>query len=256
MEKGKYINVYDVLYNAEYTGKKYDEKWEYFDIICKSIPNFDLFDFYKKSEQFRNEGGLVLDITGITRISNEFPTLSSNGEEAYLKYKSEQLESVIFIDKKVTWENTKSIFPNFELEAIKKIFDYCKENGIIEYTTRDVFVYASDGIYAIIYENIKIPLGKKKNSEINSNIIINNGTIQNVNQAFNQNIKNDDDLFTLINNKLESIKFELANQYNDKINELENAIKKKDKKSVLTIISELSSVGSLIATALQAYFIK
>lgn len=252
MKKEKYISLYDAIFNADYTEKDYKEKWEDFNNATSNINNFDLYDFYEKSEPFINDKGFVQDITGVNKISNQFPSLTLTGEKSYLKYKSEQISRVIEEHKKITAENTKNIFPNFELEAIKKVLDYCKDINIISYKGQ-VCVYADNSIYTIIYDNITIPLVEEDKNGINYNSIINYGTMNGVNQAFNLNISNDDELFSLINDKLEVMKLELNNQHNDKIEELEKAVKKKDKKSILTIISELASVGSLVATVIQMY---
>jgi len=242
----KFIKLYDVIFNNEYTEKEFNEKWTIFKRISQSIDKFNLANFYDKAKLLLNNQGFDSGISGVNYISNQFPSFTQTGEITYLKYKSEQIERIIEEHKKITFENTKVIFPDFELEAIKKVLDYCKDKKIITYNGR-VFVYASDEIYTIIYENIIIPLVAETTSNVNYNQITNYGVMSGVNQAFNLNITNDSDLFNLITDKLEAIKLELNNQHNDKILELENSVKKKDKKSTLTILSELASLGSFIA---------
>ena len=69
-----------------------------------------------------------------------------------------------------------------------------------------------------------------------------NGNVANVNNI------SDEKLFELLDSKIEAIKMEMKNNdCKDKLEKLENAIKMKDKKSVLSILSELASIGSFIA---------
>lgn len=79
-----------------------------------------------------------------------------------------------------------------------------------------------------------------------------------ISQQGNNNVANinnvkDEELFLLLEEKIDALKIEMQNKNcEDKLIELENAIKKKDKKSILSILSELASIGSFIA----AMFIK
>ena len=95
------------------------------------------------------------------------------------------------------------------------------------------------------------------NSKILHNIYINNSG-QFVNQLGNNNMANikinDEQLFALLNDKMEALKTEMQNKNcEDKIKELEEAIKNKDKKSALEIISQLAGIGSFIATGISMF---
>ena len=73
-----------------------------------------------------------------------------------------------------------------------------------------------------------------------------------INQLGNGNNANinmsDDKLFLLLEEKIEALKIEMQNKNcEEKIKELENAIKEKNKKNILSIASELASIGSFIA---------
>lgn len=139
-------------------------------------------------------------------------------------------------------------------EAIREILNECRNIGLIEFDDNKTFIYASDRLYNIFYNNIRVIINKQNSSY--GNIYINNSG-QLVNQLGNDNVANiskvnDEQLFLLLNEKLEALKMELQNKNcEEKFKKLEEAMNKKDKKKVLSILSELASIGSFIASMIM-----
>lgn len=241
MIKEKYIKLLDVIFNEELEDNDYSEKWKNFDRVSSTIEGFQLRDFVDNcSNYLERRRGLDVNISGIARIMNDFPVFSTSGMYNYLLIKEKQIKNVLYEDGELSEENTKEIFENLNQSAIKQIIVDCIDKRIVECNGK-------------IYENNKIMLERivpfaKSNSTYN-NYIFNTGTMNNVSQNINIS---DMQLYSMILSKIDLMKKELDNKQNEKIDELILAVNKKDKKSVLTILSELCSIGSAVATGIMA----
>lgn len=248
----KNIALFNYVYSSMYEADKDDDlKWEEFKMICKEKMKYLPYDFIENNKMLltMNENNMWQDIVGNKETVGEFVILNFRGQIEYIDYKVNEIKVLIQNYGNQTFKNLENIFDYMCNEAIREILNECRNKGLIEFNN-NIFIYASDRLYNIFYDNIKVVSEgeKKMNSK---NVVINNGEM--VYQCGNGNTVNlgidDDKLFELLENKLEAIKIEMKdNKCEDKLKNLECSIKKKDKKSVLTILAELASAGSFIAT--------
>ena len=241
MIKEKYIKLLDIIFNEQFEDNDYSKKWENFDSVSSTIEGFQLRDFADNcSNYLEKHRGIDVNISGAARIMNDFPVFSNTGMHSYLQIKEKQIENVLYEHETLTDENTKEIFENLNQSAIKQIIGDCIDKKIV-------------GCNGKIYENNKIIFKRivpfaNDNSTYN-NYIINTGTMSNISQNININ---DMQLYSMILSKVDLMREELGNKQNEKIDELILDITQKDKKSVLTILSELCSIGSVIAAGIMA----
>lgn len=248
----KNISLFNYVYSSMYEEDKDDDlKWEEFKIICLEKMKYLPYDFIEKNKMLltMNEKNMWQDLAGNKETVGEFVILNFYGQKEYIDYKVKEIKAIIKNYGNQAFKNLENIFDYMCNEAIREILNECRNKGLIEFSN-NIFMYASDRLYNIFYDNIKIIISDGESNMNSKNVVINNGKM--VYQMGNGNIANmgidDDKLFELLENKLEAIKMEMKNSNcEDKLQDLETAIKKKDKKSVLTILSELASIGSFIA---------
>lgn len=239
MIKEKYIKLLDVIFNEMFEDNSYGEKWKKFDSVATEIENFKLRDFVDNcSDYLKSHRGFDVNISGIARIINDFPVFSTSGIYNYLLIKEKQVKNVLNEDGILSSDNTREIFEKLNHSAVKQIINDCIEKKIIESHGKAF----EDN--KIIFERI-VPFIENKNSY--NNYIFNSGTMNNISQGININ---DDKLYSLVNSKIDLIKKELGKEYNKKIDELVTAVNNKNKKSVLTTLSELATIGSVIAAGI------
>lgn len=242
MIKEKYIKLLDLIYNVEFEDIDYDEKWKKFDEVSLKIDGYTLDDFVTETIRYLEKGkGFDTGIVGIARISNDFPIFSENGLKYYYSIKSEQLKNAFHEHDFLNNENINNIFGDLNVQAIKHILNYCLDEKIIS-SNGNIY---ENGI--VVFDRI-VPF--KENNNTYNNFIYNSGNMTNVSQTINNN---DTELYDIILSKIDLIRNELGDNYNSKIDDLVNAINKKNKKSVLTILSELVTIGSVVVNGIMAY---
>lgn len=210
------------------------------------------YDFIKTNKILltMNEKNMWQDISGNKETTGEFVILNFYGQKEFINYKSNELKSIIHNYGKDAFKKTNNVFKYMCNEAIREILNECRNKGIISFND-DIFRFYDDRLEVIIYDNIKVITNTSLNDDKQNETIV-YGTY--INQQGNNNIANvssssDEKLFELLANKLESIKIEMKNNNcDDKLKELEKAIEKRDKSSVLDILSNLASIGSFIAS--------
>ncbi len=247
----KNIALFNYVYSSMYEEDKSDDlKWKEFKIICLEKMKYLPYDFIKKNRMLltMNEKNMWQDLDGNKGTVGEFVILNFYGQKEFINYKVNEIKSIISNYGSQAFKNLENTFDYMCNEAIKEILIECRNKGIIQFNN-NIFMYASDRLYNIFYDNIKI-ISVEENKMDNKNVVVNNGKmVYQLGNGNNVNIGIDDDkLFELLESKLEAIKTEMKNSNcEDKLLELENAIKKKDKKSALTMLAELASIGSFIA---------
>lgn len=249
------INIFNYVYSSKFEKDKSDnEKWKEFASVCSKIGNYEPYDFiddYFDLLNF-NRKNMSVYITGQKHVGGKFVSLNLYGEREYLNYKLDEIKSTINDFGSTAFDNLGNVFENLCNEAIREILVNLKNEHIIQFDNDKTFLYADNRLTEIFYDNISIVINESILNN-NQNIIINHG--QYINQQGNNNtaniIKSDEELFELINEKLEAIRAELKNNNcNDKLIELEKALKEKNKNKVLSVLSDLSSIGSFVATML------
>lgn len=248
----KNISLFNYVYSNVYEDEKSDDiKWNEFEKLCLEKMKYVPYDFIVENESLVtvNKKGMWQDICGNKGVDGKFVILNFLGQKEYINYKVNELKAIISNYGSQTFKNLENIFDYMCNEAIREILIECRNKGLIEFNN-NIFMYASDRLYSIFYDNIKIVTNNGEDNMNGKNVVINNGKM--VYQLGNGNVANigidDNKLFELLESKLETIKTEMKNKNcEDKLLDLENAIKKKDKKSVLTTLSELASIGSFIA---------
>ena len=239
--------IFSVRFNEELDD---DDKWTKFENLC-SNSKIDGVNFLDENEHYFNMKGLKYfhNIVSGSEYEGRFATLNLNGEKAYYKFKLNELKDCINELGTHSFKNCIYIFNNMKNEAIREILNRAREEGLIDFDSNNAFLYADDELYNIIYENIKILSNEKKDIEP-FNSIINYGTQIYQNGNYNTatiTVKNDDDLFKLITEKLSILEMEMKLLNFQMIEEFKLALNKKDKKSILTMLSELVTIGSVIA---------
>lgn len=256
----KNISLFNYVYSSTFKTEKDDDlKWSEFDKICLEKMNYVSYDFIIENENLvtMNKNNMKIYITGEKHTGGKFVILNFLGQKEFLNYKVNEIKAIISNYGNEAFNNLGNVFENMCNEAIREILNECRNNGLIEFDNDKTFMYASDRLYNIFYDNIRVIINKQDNN-LSGNVYINNSG-QLVNQLGNGNVANiskvnDEQLFALLNEKIEALKIELQNKNcEDKIRELKNAINNKDKKSALTILSELSSIGSFIAAGISMF---
>lgn len=253
MVNSKNITLFNYVYSSTYDSNKSDElKWEEFGKLCMSKMNYAAYDFIKRNKMLltMDEKNMWQDLAGNKETVGEFVILNFYGQKEYIDYKVKEIKAIISNYGNQAFKNLENIFDYMCNEAIREILNECRNKGLIEFSN-NIFMYASNRLYNIFYDDIKIIINDVESNINSKNIVINNGEM--VYQLGNGNIVSmgidDDKLFELLESKLEAIKIEMKNNNcEDKLEELERVMKKKDRKSVLSILSELASIGSFIAT--------
>ncbi|MCI9434786.1 MAG: hypothetical protein HFI86_05920 [Bacilli bacterium] len=249
----KNITLFNYVYSSTYDSNKSDElKWEEFGKLCMSKMNYAAYDFIKRNKMLltMDEKNMWQDLAGNKETVGKFVILNFYGQKEYIDYKVKEIKAIISNYGNQAFKNLENIFDYMCNEAIREILNECRNKGLIEFSN-NIFMYASNRLYNIFYDDIKIIINDVESNINSKNIVINNGEM--VYQLGNGNIVSmgidDDKLFELLESKLETIKIEMKNNNcEDKLEELERGMKKKDRKSVLSILSELASIGSFIAT--------
>jgi hypothetical protein len=252
----KNIELFNYVYGNMFENEKNDEKkWEEFEKLCSDKMHYLPYDFIITNEALvtMNKKNMWQDITGNKGVAGAFVILNFIGTKEYIKYKVNEIKSLIKNYGINAFRNLGNIFEYMCNEAIKQILIECQNEDMIDYEDY-IFIYADDGIVDIRYDEIKVIINKQKN-EFGIDFINNYG--QMINQFGNNNVANisnigDQKLFDLLDEKLNAIKEEMKNKNCDeKLIELEEAMNKKDKNSTLEIISHLASIGSFIASGIS-----
>lgn len=246
----KNISLFNYVYSSVYEEDKSDDlKWQEFEKLCLEKMKYVPYDFVVENESLvtLNKKGMWQDLSGGKGIVGKFVILNFLGQKEYINYKVNELKAIISNYGNEAFKNLEDVFDNMCNEAIREILNECRNIGLISFDN-SIFRYYDNRLGTIIYVNIKVVMGQSNMSQ-GSPIVYGtyisqqgNGNVANVNNI------SDEKLFELLDSKIEAIKMEMKNNdCKDKLEKLENAIKMKDKKSVLSILSELASIGSFIA---------
>lgn len=255
----KNISLFNYVYSSTFETEKDDDlKWSEFEKICLEKMKYLPYDFIIENDNLltMNKKCMWQDLAGNKGTVGKFVILNYFGQKEYVNYKIKELKTIIRNYGNDAFNNLENIFENMCNEAIREILNECRNIGLIEFDDNKTFIYASDRLYNIFYDNIRVIINKQDNNLYGNIYITNSGQL--VNQLGNNNVANiskvnDEQLFLLLNEKSEALKVELQNKNcEEKLKELEEAMNKKDKKNVLTILSELSSIGSFIATMIMS----
>lgn len=254
----KNIGLFNYVYSSTFETEKDDNlKWSEFNKICLEKMNYVPYDFISDNKNLVNIDKSIIKeyITGEKYTGGKFVILNFWGQKEFLNYKVNEIKAVISNYGNDAFNNLENIFENMCNEAIREILNECRKIGLIEFDDNKTFMYASDRLYNIFYDNIRVIINKQDNNLYGNIYITNSGQL--VNQLGNNNVANiskvnDEQLFLLLNEKLEALKMELQNKNcEEKLKKLEEAMNKKDKKKVLSILSELASIGSFIASMIM-----
>ena len=181
-----------------------------------------------------------------------FPKMTLNFKNKYKEYKQTQIVEQINNNGEFDKTIIEKVCNNMCNQSIKKILDYCEENGHIKYLGEPYF-YADDDLSEIIYENIEANVTKKDNNNIHNEINIYGSHNDFSNVTFNQNI-NYNEIDDAIIDTVKNIIPELEEYKIDKevISKLQEYTKKgkKDK-----LIDYLIEVGSSLSSSLIRYAI-
>lgn len=130
--------------------------------------NFDVIaDFWDENKDEFNNGCVIrtesIDQDYPEYIYNNFPRMTQKTKISYLDYKKEQIRKSIedngdFLEKEI-----EKIMVNIDNIGKKTIFDYCKEEGILNYKGKVYFAADDNPAYDIIYDNIKANIKVEKN---------------------------------------------------------------------------------------------
>lgn len=254
----KSIELFNYVYSNMYEEEKSDDlKWEEFEKICLEKMKYLPYDFIIENDSLltMNKKCMWQDLAGNKGTVGKFVILNYLGQKEYINYKIKELKAIISNYGKEAFKNLDNIFNNMCNEAIREILIESRNAGLI-YFNDNIFKYYDDRLGIILFDNINIVINSNyNNSNSNGDTIVYGTYISqqgNNNVASINNVK-DEELFLLLEEKIEALRLEMNNKNcEDKLVELENAIKKKDKKNVLNILSDLASIGSFIA----AMFIK
>lgn len=247
----KNISLFNYVYSSVFEEDKNDDlKWAEFEKLCMEKMKYVPYDFVVENESLVtvNKKGMWQDLSGGKGIVGKFVILNFLGQKEYINYKVNELKAIIINYGNEAFKNLENVFDNMCNEAIREILNECRNIGLINFDN-SIFRYYDNRLGIIIYDNIKVMISESNNVSQGSPIVY--GTY--INQQGNNNVANvgnlsDEKLFELLESKLEAIKIEMKNNdCKDKLEELENAIVKKDKKSVLSVLAELASIGSFIA---------
>lgn len=257
------IILFDYIYNNMYESKKNDSiKWKEFEKLCDDTLEYTPYDFisYNFDLLTMNKNHMFKDITGNKHTTGEFVKLNLSGTKEYINYKIEELIVLIKVHGVNTFKNVDDMFRHLNNTAVRHLLEVARNKNIINFNN-DIFIYASNDIHSIDYDNIKVMLEEtmKTNNDIILNMINNNQVITQVgdNNRANIEIITDYQLFATISDKLEAIKIEMKNiDCHDKIADLERAVNNKDRKNALEIISHLAGIGSFVASAINMLIYK
>lgn len=255
----KNITLFNYVYSNSFENEKDDDlKWNEFKEICQNKMNYVPYDFIEENNSLvtYNKKGMWVDLLGNKEAIGKFVILNFLGQKEFINYKVNEIKSIISNYGNKAFDNLENTFEYMCNEAIREILIECRNKDLILFDN-NIFKYFDDRLGIILFDNIEIIISKKENNLNGNNIYINNSG-QFVNQLGNNNMANikinDEQLFALLNDKMEALKTEMQNKNcEDKIKELEEAIKNKDKKSALEIISQLAGIGSFIATGISMF---
>lgn len=253
----KNIGLFNYVYSAVFENEKEDDsKWTEFKQLCLKKMNYSPYDFIKSNEELltMNKKNMWQDLYGTKETVGVFVILNLSGNKEFINYKVNEIKSIIKTYGVSSFNNIGNVFENMCNESIRELLFEFKNNDLINFEDY-IFVYADDRIFHILFENITVITNKNINGKTGNIWNINNSgqliaQLGNNNSAINK--IEDTKLFDILSNKIEAIKVELKNKNcDDKIEELEKAIYKKDKQSVTEILSHLSSFGSFIASTIS-----
>ncbi len=256
----KTISLFNYVYSCMYEKDiNDDDKWKTFEELCLEKMNYVPYDFIIENESLvtMNRKSMWQDITGNKGTVGKFVILNFLGTKEYLQYKINEVKTLIKNYGIEMFDNLDNIFENMCNEAIREILVESRSIDLIDFND-NIFRYADNRLSIILYNNIKVVVNKKVDNQTGNTIFITNSG-QLVNQIGNGNTANishinDEQLFTLLEEKIEAIKIEMKNRNcEDKLEELEIEITGKDKKSALEIISHLAGIGSFIASGIGMF---
>lgn len=256
------IHLFNYIYSSSFNKEMSDEeKWEEFEKLCSKTKD-NIFDFVIANNDYLNtkKSEPCEDITGKKYVTGKFVTLNYNGEKEFYNFKCNQLRECIKEYGSNAFSNCEDIFCNMSNESIREVLDKARANGLIDFDNK-IFAYASDELYSIAFDYIKVLFPNEINLEskdlktavyyIYGNQINQNG---NGNIATMNIQDSDEELYKLVSEKLVALEVEMNKVSKNEIEEIKQALDKKDKKSLLTKLSELATLGSFVAQMILMTF--
>ena len=222
-------------------------------LISKTINPYDFWNEYKNCIN----KNCLLDVSTFAGNKYQyinFPRMTLESKNDFYRYKCSRIIKIIEDNGTFNPKLFGNLFENISNFGIKKILDYCEKEGIIKYNGNPYFSADDNPASTIMYENIEAKLFQNENNNIQQ--IVNNfygNNYGNINQSIN-NFK-DDDIYNLILDKLEVIKIE-SNATDQKIDELSNYCKQKEKNKVISILKEFTMgvTTNIVASAILGMF--
>lgn len=254
------IELFNYIYSSSFDKEKSDNmKWKEFEVLCAEKLKSCAYDFIVNNDTLltMNKNNMWVEInSGQKKVAGAFTVLNYFGVKEFINYKINEVNNLIKKYGLNAFENLGNIFENMCCESVKSILLECRSRNLIDFEDYIFIDVDIVGTIKIRFEEIKVNISKKENAYDFKGIILNNyaSMINQIGDNNSANINKDDaELFLLLEEKIEALKIEMQNKNcEEKIRKLENAIKNKDKKSILSILSDLASIGSFIA----AMFIK
>lgn len=249
------INLFNYIFSASFDDELADKgKWIKFEELCTNL-NKNYHDFIITYREYLNTSlSTEVKSLGGAGWTGGFITFNLIGEKEFYKFKCNQIKNLINDFGSNAFKNMGDLFLNMNTKSTREVLEKAKENGLITFQN-NIFLYASDDIAYISFDDIKISLIEKPVFDRNNlkTVVYNNyGTQINQNGSTNTatiTIANDEEFFKLVSEKMSALEIETKQLGIDKneIEILKEAVNKKDKKSLLTKLSELATVGSFIA---------
>lgn len=249
------INLFNYIFSANFDDEITDNgRWMKFKELCKNLKK-DYHDFVISYGEYLNTS-LATEVKSLDGAgwTGGFITFNLIGEKEFYKFKCNQIKNLINDFGSNAFKHMNNLFENMNNKSAREVLENAKDNGLISYNSK-IFMYASNDIAYISFDDIKISFVEKhlvNESNLKTVVYNNYGTQINQNGTTNNatiTITNDDDFFKLVLEKIDALEIETKQLGIDKneIELLKEAVNKKDKKSLLTKLSELATVGSFIA---------
>ena len=249
------IKIFDYIFSTEFIIE--DEKG--MDHIEKLRKMFDSVDdeysFWIDLMYLVNKGS-VLDATDIVSGHHigytSFPKMTFEAKSNYKEYKMYQI--IDEINNQGTFKKSiiDKVCRNMCNQSLKKILDYCEENGHVKYLGEPYF-WADNDISEIIYDNIEAVIPKKGKDNIHNEINVYGNNNDFSNATFKQTINYNEIDDKIIDTVKEMIP-ELESYKIDKevINKLKEYTEKGKKEK---LIDYLINVSSNLSSGLIGYAI-
>lgn len=249
------IKIFDYIFSTNFTINKENEM-KYVQELRKKFDSIDdEYSFWMDLMYLVNRGS-VFDATNIAsghQIGYTcFPKMTFETKNMYKEYKMNQI-----IDESNNQGNLNKtvidkVCKNMCNKSIKKILDYCEENGYLKYLNEPYF-WADDDIREIIYDNIELNIPKLDDISVHNEINVygNNNDFSNsiINQSINYN-EIDDGIIDTIKNLIPELElYKIDGEIVEKLKEYSNK-NKKDK-----LINYLINTGANLSSSLIGYAI-